>query len=57
MLTVAGPTRTLGDIQKLSNLRFELIFIRSQLSDLRSMSDYGEPAHAGCDTRRCRFDP
>jgi hypothetical protein len=43
--------------QRLSSLRFGLSFVRSRLSALRSMTDYGEPVHAGSDTRRCRFHP
>ena len=52
----AGPTRILGDMHRLSSLRFELSFVRSRLSALRSITDFGEPAHAARDTRRCRFD-
>ena len=47
----AGPARTLGDLQKTGNLRFDLKFSRDGLCTLRSMSGYGEPAHAGRDTR------
>jgi hypothetical protein len=51
----AGPTRTLGVMCQLGGLRWELSFVRSRLSALRPMSDYGEPAYADRDTRSMPF--